>query len=409
MVATHSGTSSTQPSIPESEFLERVDRIREFVVSEGLGVLVVFSASRSHIWYQTGHVGYISNWSNRDRIADTIVVMPAAGEPVFLIAGLPVMAEQVRECSWMKDVRVVAAPDPRAPALPSVASSFGGEIRKILHERGMEGKKVGLVGAEAMPLPIYRSLTDEIPASSIELVDDIVGELRSRKSPAEISLMKEAARLSDLGFQTLVETAKPGMRGYEVVAEMTRAMRARGADYADFWLAAGPSDGWSIRMASLKPNRRKLQKGDQISCCSYSVYEGYWAHAMRTGTLGGPSPQQERIFPPCLEVHRAGLEAMKPGVPISDVVETVRRTAHKTGMTLHSPRIGHGMGLDYGERPYVNEGNTEVLQPGMVAVLHTQLTVPGAGDFYVPLGDICHVTDHGLDILTKFPQEAFRA
>jgi len=160
-------------------------------------------------------------------------------------------------------------------------------------------------------------------------------------------------------------------------------------------------------MASLKPNRRELQEGDQISCCSYSVYEGYWAHVMRTGTLSGRSPQQERIFPACLEVHRAGIEAMKPGVPISEVVGTVRRTAEERGMTLHSPRIGHGMGLDYGERPYMNEDNTEALQPGMVAVIHTQLVVPG-GDFYVPLGDICHVTDDGVELLTKFPQEAFR-
>jgi len=408
MTGTQSGNCSLELSIPESEFRERASRIREFVVSEGLGVLVVFSASRSHIWHQTGHVGYISNWSNRDRIADTIVVIPAEGEPVFLIAGLPVMAEQVRESSWLKDVRVVAAPDPRAPALPSVTKSFGGEVREILAERGMAGKKVGLVGVEAMPVPIYRSIEAELPGSSIAFADDIVGELRSRKSPAEIALMKEAARLSDLGFQTLLETAKPGMWGYEVVAEMTRAMRAQGADYADFWLASGPSDGWSIRMASLKPNRRELQQGDQVSCCSYAVYEGYWAHAMRTGTLAGRSPQQERIFEPCLEVHRAGIEAMKPGVPISKVVETVRRTAEKRGMTLHSPRIGHGMGLDYGERPYVNEGNTEALQPGMVAVIHTQLVVPG-GDFYVPLGDICHVTDDGVELLTKFPQEAFRA
>ena len=395
--------------IPESEFLDRVTKIREFVVAEGLGVLVVFSASRSHIWYQTGHVGYISDWSNRDRIADTMVVIPAEGEPVFLIAGLPVMAEQVREASWINDVRVVAAPDPRAPALPSVTKSFGGEIRNILGECGSKSAKVGLVGFESMPVPIYRNIEAELPDASVELVDDIVGELRARKSPAEISLIKEAVRLSDLGYQTMMETARPGMRGYEVVAEMERAMRAQGADYVNFWLAAGPAEGWSIRMASLKPNRRKLEKGDQVTCCSYAVYEGYWAHAMRTGTVGGPSPQQDRIFPPCLEVHEAGLEAMKPGVPIAEVVATVRRTAEERGMKLHSPRIGHGMGLDYGERPFVNEGNAEVLQPGMVAVLHTQLTVPGAGEFYVPLGDLCHVTDDGMEILTRFPREAFRA
>jgi len=129
---------------------------------------------------------------------------------------------------------------------------------------------------------------------------------------------------------------------------------------------------------------------------------------MRTGTVAGPSPQQARIFPQCLEVHRAGIEAVKPGVPISQVVATVRRAAEERGMTLHSPRIGHGIGLDYGEKPYMNQGNAELLQPGMVAVIHTQLAIPGAGDFYVPLGDICLVTEDGVEVLTKFPQEAFQ-
>ena len=404
-----SGTSTHTAGIADSECRQRAATIREFVESQGLGALVIFSASRSHIWYQTGHVGYISNWSNRDRIADTMVVVPAAGDPAFLIAGLPVMAEQVRESSWIKDVRVVAAPDPRSPALPSATRSFGGEVKNVLHEHGMDGKKVGLVGVEAIPLALYQSLTAALPAASIELVDDIVAELRGLKSSAEIALMKKAAELSDLSYQVLLEQAKPGVRAYEVVARMECAMRERGVDYTKFWLAAGPAEGWDIRMASVKPNPRLLQEGDQVCCCSYVVYEGYWAHAMRTGTVGGPSPQQERIFPPCLEVHRIGLDAMKPGVPISEVVGKVRRAAEERGMSLHSPRIGHGMGLDYGERPYVNEGNDERLRPGMVAVLHTQLSIPGDAGFYVPLGDMCHITDDGIDVLTQFPQEAFCA
>lgn len=401
--------SSQGPGIPEAEFASRVAEVRKFVVSRGLEALVVFSASRSNIWYQTGHVGYISNWSNSDRVFDTMVVLPAEGAPVLLIAGLPYVIEKVREVSWMTDVRAVGAEDPRAAALPGLTRTFGTEVRDILRERGREGKKVGLVGVEAMSVAVYQSLVRALSESAIEFCDDVVADLRCRKSPAEVALMREAARLSDLGFEALLEAASPGMRGYEVVAEAERAVRVQGADYARFWMASGPSESPVLCLPDLKPHRRKLEKGDQITCCSYVVHEGYWGHAMRTGTLGGASRRQDRILPPCLEVHRACIEAMKPGVPISDVVRLCRSKVEGAGMQLHSARIGHGIGLDYGEKPFLNEGNAECLEAGMTVELHTQVSIPGMGGFYVPLGDVCYIGEDGVEVLTKFPQEPFRA
>jgi len=193
--------SSHGLGIPEAEFASRVAKVRKFVVARDLGALVVFSASRSSIWYQTGHVGYISNWSNLDRVFDTMVVLPAEGAPVLLIAGLPYVIEKVREVSWMTDVRVVGAEDPRAAALPGLTRTFGTEVRDILRERGGEGKKVGLVGVEAMSVAVYQSLVRALSESAIEFSDDVVADLRCRKSPAEVALMREAARLSDLGFE----------------------------------------------------------------------------------------------------------------------------------------------------------------------------------------------------------------
>lgn len=394
--------------IPESEFRERAERVRQMVEKQDLGALIVFSTSRSHIFYQTGHVGYIADLSNRDRVSDCIVVIPITGDPVLLVAGLPFMAEQVREASWIEDVRVVGTPDPNAPALPGAANTFGDQIVAVMNDRGLSRRKVGLVGADAMPLPLYRHVEDILPAGTLVIAEDVVADLRNRKSAAEIVRMRRAARLSDLGYEVLLDTAKPGMRGFEVVAEMERAMRLGGADYANFWFASGPADDWTVRMAEFRPNDRTLQVGDQITCCSYAVYDGYWAHAMRTGTLGGPSPQQQRMLPACLAAHRAGLSAMKPGVPFADVVAAVQQTAEAGGLELHSPRIGHGIGLDYGERPHFVADSEELLQPGMTLMLHPQMTIRGEAAFYVPLGDLCLVTDDGIEVLTQFPLEPFQ-
>ena len=408
MSTTRSLRSVDADPIPESEFRDRAERVREFVVAEDLGALLIFSTSRFHIFYQTGHVGYIADLSNRDRVSDCIVVIPATDAPVLLVAGLPFMADQVRAASWVEDVRMVGTPDPNAPALPGAANTFGDQIVSVMNDRGLAGRKVGLVGIDAMPLPLYRHVETTLAAGTLVIAEDVVAELRNLKSAPEIARMRRAAHLSDLGYEVMLQTARPGVRGFEVVAEMERAMRAEGADYANFWLASGPADDWTVRMAELKPNDRILQSGDQITCCSYAVYDGYWAHAMRTGTLGGPSPQQERMLPACLKAHRAGLEAMKPGVPISDVVAVVQQTAEAGGLTLHSPRIGHGIGLDYGERPHFVAGSQELLQPGMTLMLHPQMTIRDEAAFYVPLGDLCLVTDDGIEVLTQFPLEPFR-
>ncbi len=400
--------SDVPAPIAESEFRDRAERVREFVVAQDLGALLVFSTSRFHIFYQTGHVGYLADLSNRDRVSDCIVLIPATGDPVLLVAGLPFMAEQVREASWVQDVRVVGTPDPNAPALPGAASTFGDQIVAVMKDRGLVGQKVGLVGIDAMPHSMYRHIETTLATETLVITEDVVADLRNRKSGAEIARMRRAARLSDLGYEVLLQTAKPGVRGFEVVAEMVSAMRSSGADYADFWLASGPDDAWTVRMAEFRPSDRVLQAGDQITCCSYAVYDGYWAHAMRTGTLGPSSPQQERMLPACLKAHRAGLEAMKPGVPFKEVVAVVQQTAEAGGLTLHSPRIGHGIGLDYGERPLFVAGSEELLQPGMTIMLHPQMTIPGEAAFYVPLGDLCLVTDDGIEILTEFPLEPFR-
>ena len=401
-------TPSLEPRIPASECRSRVGRIQEFLSAKGLGGLVVFSTSRAHIWCQTGHASYISNWADLDRIGDVIVVVPAAGELAMLHSGLPYMVERAREISWIEDVRLVAAFDSSAPADPRLSKSFGQEARAILDERGQAGRKIGILGVEYMPVPMHKNLLAAFPESEIEDVDDIIAELRSLKSPAEVAVMRRAAQLSDLGYETLLECAHDGIWGYEAVAEMEHAVRRQGADYVKYWMNSGPSEGWPVTIMDLRPHARQLRRGDQVTCCSYVVYNGYWAHAMRTGYVEEPSPQQERMFPACAEAHRTAIEAVKPGVRICDAVKAVREVVERAGMRMHCSRIGHGIGLDYGERPAFNEDNPLKLQDGHVIEVHTQFDLPGTESFYVPLGDVLHVTADGMEALTTFPCELFR-
>ena len=401
--------------IPESEFRLRIEKVHNFVLEKGLGGLLVYSGPRAHMWHQTGHVGWLTNWANRDRIPDSMVLVPAGGEPVLLFSGLPFMLPQAKEISWMKDIRVVRSFDPKGVSIQSgsreakAVRDFTGEVVEILDERGLGDKSLGLVGIENMPVPFYEALLKGLGADRLKVVEDIVAQLRAVKSPDEIKMMRRAAELSDLGYETFIKVAKRGMPGIEAIAEAEHAVRAQGAEEVLYWIANVPDGQWDNSIIDIKPTPRILNYGDEIMMCSYVVYKGYWAHAHRCGYLGKEAKEMKRIWEPAFEAHCAAVEKMRPGVPVSEVVRAARLVAEKYDYALHGGRIGHGMGMDYGERPFLSEDNQTPLEKGNVAIVHTIFSLPGRGTILIPVGDLCLVTDDGPEFLYNFPRRPFLA
>jgi Xaa-Pro aminopeptidase len=111
----------------------------------------------------------------------------------------------------------------------------------------------------------------------------------------------------------------------------------------------------------------------------------------------------------CREIQDKCIEGMRPGVPVSEIVRIARATADRLGYDLQGGRIGHGQGLDYAEWPYFLDTNTTLLEPGVVAVMHPPVTVPGSNFIYCPLGDVVLVTERGPESLNHFPREPFHA
>jgi Xaa-Pro dipeptidase len=259
-----------------------------------------------------------------------------------------------------------------------------------------------------MSVPFYESLMSYVPGK-FKVARDIVAELRTVKSAAEIVLMRHAAHLSDLGFETMLKVASPGMRGIEIVAEMERVIRREGADHAKYWMASGPPPDWAGVRLDVKPHLRILQEGDLMASCSYVCFRGYWCHGHRTGTLRKPCPDLTETCKIAREAQDAGLAKMSPGIPVGHVGRAVRQKAAEHGWAIMGGRFGHGIGLDYAERPSITEEESMVLQPGVTTVLHSMFALPGSGAFFVPLGDVCCVTENGPEFLMAFPRTPFVA
>lgn len=400
--------------ITKQELGSRHDQIRDFLEDQDLGALFAYSPPFCHQWGQTGHVSYLSGWGNQDRLGDSAVVVPASGAPAILFTGLPYMKEQVAEVSPIEDLRIVSGIDPNAVAIDrkarnvGVIGDFASETLAILEENGLADKPVGVVGIENMPTPFYEFLSSQF-GDKLKRVPDIVARLRSVKSPAEVERMRLAAQLSDLGFETMIKVARPGMSGVELVAEMERAVRGAGADIVKYWMASGPAPDWADSRIDIKPHERELQVGDLIAACSYVVYKGYWCHGQRTGTLKRPSEALNDIYNIAFESQEAGLAHMKAGTPVGQVAAAIRETASSHDFQLDGGRVGHGMGADYSERPNLSESNEDLLEHGTTAVIHACFKLPGSGKMFIPLGDVCHVTPEGPEFLMEFQRTLFVA
>ena len=401
-----------------AETLEaRFEKIRAFLDDRGLGALFAYSPAHEHLWGQTGHVSYLSGWANHDRIVDSAVVVPVAGRPALLVAGDPYVFKLIGHVSPLEDVRLVQSAEshvfdlvqPGSVPPKSSHPSFAAETLAILEEGGNSRKDVGVVGLNNMPVPFYEPLSKEL-GSKLRRVDDIVAELRSIKSPEEIGLMRQAARLNDLAFETMLKVATPGVQGCEIVAEMERAIRREGADHAKFWFGSGPPPDWSSVSGGLQPHLRVLEEGDLIDICSYVVYKGYWCHTNRVGSLIRPVKELADLHAIARASSDVGAAKMKPGVPVARIARAMREKMAEYGIHQEEgARVGHGIGLDYGELPVPNGLNESLLQSGMTIAIHAGVPAPDPRGMGVTLSDVCHVTPEGAEFLTKFPREPFLA
>ncbi|MCY3801463.1 MAG: M24 family metallopeptidase [Chloroflexi bacterium] len=405
--------------VPKSEFSNRIERVREFCVENDLSGVVVYSQPPVHQWSQTGHVGYLTNWVSLDRNTDTMVLVPRNGEAVFLIAGVDYMLDQIEPVSWMEDIRMVASPDPRAISAAytddasrggaSSIKTFGQEAYEILKATGSAGRPVAISGMEAMSAALYRDIEASSPEGIADTID-VVAELRSVKTPGEVSLLRKSAAISDRAYETMMEVLEEGMLAYELMAELDRSARADGGDLVYHCIHWAPNGELDRGHLSLKPLDQPLRAGDYINVNAYVVYKGYWIQSDRSGTIGPTFGNSARaICDANMAVQDEVLAAIRPGLVVSEMLDMSNRAAERLGYEIQGGRIGHGQGLDYSEEPFLMEGSDRVLEPGNVFVLHTCLGVPGTNILVNPIADLCHVTEDGVEVLNGFQRDYFHA
>ncbi len=391
--------------IPKSEFSERRVELRRRIAERGLdGVLVVSRGANGADWgadvvYLTNHYSPFPQipdrppaWSGRGHAS---VVMPAS-EDASLVVEIPDWREDLVVCD---DVRVSL-------------DLWAGTIA-ALRDRGLADARIGLIGRESFPQIAGDRIRESLPGIEFEWADDLIEDMRLRKSESELVLCRKSIRVGSEMVQAFVEAAVPGATQADCVLAALNKGIPQGAFPLDIPVTSGEFVNhfqWD-RMPSWNPYR-KLEAGEMIHPDMYGTVNGYFYDMVRTTVVGRKTtPEQKEVLEGSVAVIEHVVEGMKPGVSCEELYhrgvswlsdngfDAPGETSDTSGPFAESfPSFGHSMGLAW-EHPWLMPGESTVLEPNMVMAVEVEVHKPGCGT-----GAFEHdliVTDDGVDILTR--------
>lgn len=268
-----------------------------------------------------------------------------------------------------------------------------------LSEYGMEGP----IAAEyrSTRLLEYNVISDIGGLDQLVDAEQAVATLRSQKDEAEVARLRRAAELTDEVLSQVTPEISPGMTELDVAAAIHKHVLDTDADgLGSLIVAGGPN--------SAKPHTntgtRELENGDALIIDAGVIYEGYYSDITRTYLIGQESERLQEIHDVAKEAARAAREAVQPGKELQEIDRTARKIISDAGFGENFPhRVGHGLGLEVHEPPYLVDGNDAPLQPGHAVTIEPGIYIEGFGG--VRVEDDVVVTDDGADVLTSSPRE----
>jgi Xaa-Pro dipeptidase len=342
---------------------------------------------------------YLTGYDTFGYVFFQCLYMGADGETLTLLTRVPDV-RQAEHTSIISDIRVWYDAEGANPAE---------DLREILDEHGCRGKRLG-IEADAYGLTGFNLRRVEAALDGFcELVEasDLVTRLRVVKSEAEISYVREAARLADLGLDRAVEHAAPGAFEGDVLAALQGAIFKGGGDFpANEVIIGSGSRALLFRYAA---GMRRMDPVDQLSLEWAGSYRHYHAAMMRTLCVGEASGYQRHLFSAVREAIEEMTAALSPGRPVGEVDDAHRRVLDDAGLEEHRyAACGYSLGTTFSPNwmdwPMLFSGNSVQAEPGMVFFLHCIVADSDRG-VAMSLGRTCLVTDAGREVLSARPLE----
>lgn len=242
-----------------------------------------------------------------------------------------------------------------------------------------------------------------MPDTSFISAPGVTTELRNIKDDFEISSIRKAVSIAEKAMVDTLPLIKVGMTERELAAELVvQLLRCSSEPELPFFpiVASGPNSA----LPHAVPTDRKFRVGDLLILDWGARVNGYVSDLTRTFAIGDLSEEMTKIYEVVKAANSAGLQAIGPGIPCSDIDRASRSVITSAGFGeyfIH--RTGHGIGLQAHEDPYIREDNEELLAKGMTFTVEPGIYIPNQGG--VRIEDNVFVTLDGGESLSTFSRE----
>ena len=258
-------------------------------------------------------------------------------------------------------------------------------------------KDLGAAGGKLATAPDLRAfeihgLRRTLPA--LEVVDGaaVTEGCRGVKTAKEIAYMDLANRIIKLAYREGFKSLRAGMTTRDLAGAIATATQKLGSQGG-----GGPQFGPNSAFPHGSQVQRTLTEGDAVLVDGGCAIEGYRSDVTRTVVFGQPSDKQRRVWDIVRKAQKAALAAARPGATCESVDRAARKVVEDAGFgpgyKYFAHRLGHGIGMEGHEYPYLVKGNTLRMEPGM-----TFSNEPGIyiyGEFGIRIEDCMVVTEDG--------------
>ena len=377
-IAALTSRASEPTPISVAERQGRIEKARRLMVDQGINALML-TGGTSLIYFTN------IRWGLSERLFS--IIIPVSGQP-FLVC--PAFEEdRAREQLHggpLESTEVLTWHEHESP----YALVAGG-----LRARGLASGSLGV--EETVRFVFSDGVAREAPALTLTSGTPVTAGCRGVKDEHELALMQLANEVTLTAYKAAYEALEVGMTQGDFRNLVSLAHSQQG-----FSGGAGVQVGQYSALPHGSVTPQIIEEGSVLLIDGGCSAGGYRSDISRTFLLGEPTDKMRQVFEIEQRAQQAALDAAAPGVEAQAVDAAARRVIEEAGYgpdyTYFTHRVGHGIGMDGHEWPYLVRENTMLLEPG-----HTFSDEPGVyipGEFGVRLEDCMYITDDGARLFT---------
>ncbi|MEZ4520252.1 MAG: Xaa-Pro peptidase family protein [Thermomicrobiales bacterium] len=368
------------------DYNARLSRLREAMAANNVAVL--FLPVSSTLEYFTGISWPIPNPTEHDRPGDWISGMylglrdgPIIVEPRM---GSAAMVAAVAEKPWISDIHVLSELDDYSNVLAGFVRSLG----------GADGGRIAL--AEHAWAKTVIDVMKAVPGAEIINAHDLIWPMRMIKDEEEQALMRRAARLVDEAYEPILDRLELGMSANDIARVVDDTLFEFGADWTSFHTGIYLGGEAVPGAASVfEAHDRVLERGGSIAFDFGALLDGYCSDFGRPVFIGEPTDERRKVYELVMSAQAAAIERMVDGeitaAGLDDVARSIIADAGYGDQFIH--RLGHSIGKDVHEPPFLLEADQTVLRTGMCFTIEPSVVLDDGG--FIRVEDVVMVTPDG--------------